>query len=179
MIIMAQASSEQRSVKAVSEPKLKQTAAISGIEQNKDIPKKTVKANSKNSSDRMFAVVLVRSFIGARHDVKKTLISLRLHRKNACIVRKDTPELRGMLTRAKDFITWGEIDNETYDLLSEKRGKENLSEKDKDKGSLKPFFRLNPPKKGFGRKGIKISFSVGGGLGYRKDKMNDLIMRMI
>ena len=44
---------------------------------------------------------------------------------------------------------------------------------------LKPFFRLNPPVKGFDRKGIKVPFSLGGALGYRKEKINDLIKRMV
>jgi large subunit ribosomal protein L30 len=176
MIIMAQASSEQKSAKAASEPKNK-SAQKPGAEMNKGAPKNI--KTEPIGSERMFAVVLVRGLIGTRHDVKQTLISLRLHRKNTCIVRKDTPGLRGMLTRAKDYITWGEIDNDTYNLLREKRGEKNPS-RDKDKDSLKEFFRLNPPRKGFGRKGIKTSFSVGGGLGYRnEDKMNDLLRRMI
>jgi large subunit ribosomal protein L30 len=159
MIIMAQISSQAK-------PEEKRAAKT---EMNKD----HIKSVIPNDSERMFAVVLVRGMIRARHDVKQTLISLRLHRKNACIVRKDTPQFRGMLTRAKDYITWGEIDNETYKLLMQKRGQKD------SEGLLKPFFRLNPPRKGFGRKGIKTSFTAGGGLGYRQDKMNDLIVRML
>ena len=48
-----------------------------------------------------------------------------------------------------------------------------------DGKKIKPFFRLNPPAKGFGRKGIKVSFKAKGALGYRADKINDLIKRMI
>ena len=43
----------------------------------------------------------------------------------------------------------------------------------------KPYFRLNPPRKGFGRKGIKVDFKIGGALGERKEKINDLIKRMM
>ena len=49
----------------------------------------------------------------------------------------------------------------------------------KDIPGMKPFFKLNPPKKGFERKGIKVPFAQGGVLGYRKDKINNLLMRMI
>ena len=49
----------------------------------------------------------------------------------------------------------------------------------KDIPGLKRFFRLKPPLHGFERGGIKKPFSLGGVLGYRKDKINDLIKRMI
>ena len=44
---------------------------------------------------------------------------------------------------------------------------------------LKQFFKLNPPRSGFERKGIKVPFSLGGALGYRKNNINDLIKRMV
>ena len=49
----------------------------------------------------------------------------------------------------------------------------------KDVPGLKTFFKLSPPRRGFERKGIKIPFSMGGALGYRKNKINDLIQRMV
>ena len=53
-----------------------------------------------------------------------------------------------------------------------------LEETGKDK-KLKRYFRLNAPRRGFGRKGIKQSFQRGGSLGYRGAAINDLIKRMI
>ena len=44
---------------------------------------------------------------------------------------------------------------------------------------MKPFFRLHPPRKGFERKGIKMPFKLGGVLGPRGDKINNLIKKMI
>ena len=44
---------------------------------------------------------------------------------------------------------------------------------------IKKFYRLDPPRKGFGRKGIKMAFSKGGALGYRAEKINDLVKRMM
>ena len=44
---------------------------------------------------------------------------------------------------------------------------------------LKPFFRLHPPKGGFEKAGIKKPFTVKGALGYRGDKINDLIKKML
>jgi len=82
-----------------------------------------------------------------------------------------------MVKKAKDYITYGEIDDDVLKLLIEKRGQKS---KDKDgKEVMKKFFRLSPPRKGFERKGIKIGFNAGGALGYRGKKINDLIKRMI
>ena len=44
---------------------------------------------------------------------------------------------------------------------------------------IKKYFRLNAPRKGFGRKGIKHTFKEGGALGYRGQAINDLIKRMV
>ena len=139
-------------------------------------PVKKQAADINKQSDRMIAVILIRGTTGARHDVVLTLKSLNLLRKNVCIVRKDSDSLRGMLLRAKDFITWGEIDSETYRDLTEKRGKKDADSKD---NSLKQYFRLNPPRSGFGRKGIKRAYSIGGGLGNRGKDINNLIKRML
>jgi large subunit ribosomal protein L30 len=82
-----------------------------------------------------------------------------------------------MIKKVKDYVTYGEIDDETEKLLVEKRGEKT---KDKEgKEVMKKFFRLSPPRKGFGRKGIKFAFSQGGALGYRGTKINDLIKRML
>ena len=44
---------------------------------------------------------------------------------------------------------------------------------------LKPVFRLHPPRKGYDKAGIKKPFSVGGSLGYRGDKINTLLEKMM
>lgn len=138
--------------------------------------------------------------------VKRTLNLLRLYRKHCCAIIDGTPSNIGMLRRVKDFITWGEISKETLKHLLEKRGRlpgnvlltekyveeklkmkldkfaeELFTDKKsfKDLPGLKQFFRLNPPRKGFGVKGVKLPFSMGGALGYRKDTINDLIERML
>jgi large subunit ribosomal protein L30 len=124
------------------------------------------------------AIIQVRGTIGANRPIIDTLRSLRLHRQNYCTIVPKTPEYSGMLQTAKDFITWGEIDEATYKALTEKRGEEVKDSDAKGKG-IKKFFRLNPPQKGYGRKGTKKAFSDGGALGYRGAKINDLLLRMI
>jgi len=43
--------------------------------------------------------------------------------------------------------------------------------------NIQPFFRLHPPSKGYKGK-IKRNFGSGGELGYRGEKINDLLKRM-
>lgn len=124
--------------------------------------------SEENKTGGKLAAVRVRGLVGINKDIKDTLDMLRLYRKNYCVVLDDNTSIKGMLNKVKDFVTWGNIDEGTLKSLKEKR-----AEKDKK------FFRLNPPKKGFGRKGIKIAFVAGGALGERKEKINDLINRMI
>lgn len=121
----------------------------------------------------MIAAVLIRGLLGTRHEIKDALASINLQQKHTCVILKDTPQIRGVLNRCKDMITFGEITPEIQKLLDEKRG-----QKDQD-GKLKPFYRLHPPRGGFERKGIKKSFTEGGVLGNRGAKMDDLIKRMI
>lgn len=131
----------------------------------------------KKSNKVNVAVIRLRGKIGLKKSVKDTLEMLRLYRKNYCIVIDSTPSNLGMIEKVKDYITWGEIDDETLKLLVETRGERG---KDKQgKSIVKKFFRLAPPRKGFERKGIKVQFSVGGALSYRGEKINDLIRRMV
>ncbi|MCK4522223.1 MAG: uL30 family ribosomal protein [Nanoarchaeota archaeon] len=121
------------------------------------------------------AVILVRGFIRVNKKVVDTCKMLTLYRKNYCTLvdKKDF----GMVNKIKDYVTFGEIDKETEKLLIEKKGEMKKGRDGKD--VMKRFFRLNPPKKGFGRKGIKVSFSKSGALGYRGNKINELIKRML
>ena len=138
------------------------------------------------------AIVRVRGIINLSGKVKETFSLLRLYRKNYCVVVEDSPSYKGMINKVKDFVTYGEIDDGTYKELVEKRSEE-FKGREKDSKSkieykkfivvdgkkIKPFFRLSPPRKGFGRKGIKVSFAAKGALGNRGEKINDLLKRMI
>ena len=150
----------------------------------------SVKASVSHQGPKL-AVVLVRGLIDMNQPLKDALRVLRLHRKNHCVVVADNPVSRGMLNKVKDYVTWGEISSETYTELVERRGKEFKARQTDGKKKYsyatiefkgkkyKPYFALNPPLKGFGRKGIKVAFRAGGALGNRGEKMNDLIKRMI
>ncbi|MEM4396274.1 MAG: uL30 family ribosomal protein [Candidatus Woesearchaeota archaeon] len=121
---------------------------------------------------KYIAAIWIRGLIKVDKERKDTIRMLGFKKKNNCVILENTPSNLGMLMKVKDYVTWGEIDNETLELLKSKR--ENLSKKPN-----KMIFALHPPIKGFEDKGIKKSFKQGGVLGYRGEKINDLIKRMI
>ncbi len=122
------------------------------------------------------AAVRTRRTFRIAERINRTLDMLGLYNKNNCIIIEDSPANRGMLKKVDRYITWGEISEETEKELAEKRGKKERKVPDKKN---KQIFRLNPPRKGFERKGIKKLFSSGGTLGYRGKKINELIKKMM
>ena len=138
------------------------------------------------------ALVRIRGMVKMRKEVEDTLQMLHLHNKNHASLIENTPQAIGMLAKVKDFVTYGEINDETFKQLVAKGEKYTGREQDKkgkisysrryievDGKKLKKYFRLAPPRKGYGRKGIKKPFSRGGALGNRKEKINDLLQRMM
>lgn len=127
----------------------------------------------EKSSKNTIAVILLRGFIGMKQDVKDTLYMLRLRKKHVCVVLEDNPSNKGMITKIKDYVTFGEISDETLKELITKRGSKY------DQKTSKGFFELHPPRGGFERKGIKKPYQAGGALGNRGTKINDLIKKML
>lgn len=154
---------------------------------------------------KCIAAVRVRGTISAPLQVRETLQMLNLTRNNYAVLIDNRPSFLGMLKTAQNFITWGEVSKETIAMLLEKRGRLSGNKKLKDEYAQKigyksieelaeaifnckveywkipdvqPFFKLHPPTKGFKGK-IKKSYGAGGELGYRGDKINDLLKRMI
>jgi large subunit ribosomal protein L30 len=111
-----------------------------------------------------------------------------------------------MLQKVKDYVAWGEISEDTLELLLRRRGRieggnrltdeylrdhtscpgikelahalaeGRLRLKDMGPLKIKPLFRLHPPRKG--HKGIKRSMKQGGELGYHGDAINKLLFKM-
>jgi large subunit ribosomal protein L30 len=152
----------------------------------------------------MIIALRVRGRTGIKSGIDDTLKMLRLTRINHAVLLNDNPSYQGMLQKAKDYITWGEIDQETLTQLIEKRGRlpgrgrvtdevlaemgdyksaEKLSEailKEEttlEDAGLKPIFRLHPPRKGYSH--IRKSFKEGGTLGYRGEEISQLIKKMV
>jgi large subunit ribosomal protein L30 len=117
---------------------------------------------------KLIAVVRVRSSprMSAREEF--ALHMLHLDVPNSCIIVKDAPHIMGMIHMVHGVLTWGEVSDDVVAGLRKKAGDAKAT-----------AFRLNPPRKGYGRKGIKVAFSQSGALGYRGAKINDLIQRML
>jgi large subunit ribosomal protein L30 len=111
------------------------------------------------------AVIRIRGPVGTSAQIADTMKMLHLNKKFNCVIIEDTPVNKGMLAKINHLIAWGEVSEETIKAL-EKRKKAKC-------------YALHPPVKGFERKGTKMPFSRGGAYGYRKEKINDLIMRML
>ena len=152
---------------------------------------KMPKEESKEK-DGKIVIVRVRGTIDAKNDIDRTLNQLRLYKKNYCVVIPSNDSYAGMVNKVNDYVTWGNLDEETYNLLVDKKGEEYKGRVSDKKGKIKyndfltvkskkikKYFRLNSPRKGYGRKGVKIPFNKGGALGYRGEKINDLIKRMV
>jgi large subunit ribosomal protein L30 len=142
----------------------------------------------------MIAVIRLRGLIDVYKKTEETLSRVRLRKKFCCVLLKENKENLGRIKSIRNYVTYGKIDKETLILLLEKRAilkdknkkldfkkiaEELLDEKNGKKledYGIKPFFSLHPPRKGL--KSIKTHYPKGD-LGDRKEKINDLIKRML
>jgi len=68
------------------------------------------------------AAIRLRGTVGKPVNINRTLELLHLHRKNYCSIYDDNPSTRGMLKLVKDYVTYGEVKDDTVKLvLSKKR----------------------------------------------------------
>ncbi|MEK6954229.1 MAG: 50S ribosomal protein L30 [Candidatus Micrarchaeota archaeon] len=154
---------------------------------------------------KLIAIIRIRGSMETRSRTEDSLKQMHLGRKHSCILMQDTPQLHGFLIQCRDFITWGEVDEKLVSsLLAARGGMEggkkltdselsksskfksiddfskalvDGSAKLKDVPSIKPLFRLSPPRKGF-KGSIKLPYPKGA-LGNRKEKICELIGRML
>lgn len=136
-----------------------------------------------------------------------TLDSLRMRTRFSAVVLPDKPDVRGMLQKVKDHITWADAKKMDLELLLSNRAKtpgglgmtdKFVKEKTNFAGlgellsalysgkftlsklwetGIKPVFHLHPPRGGF-RWSSKRPVADRGELGYRKDGLGDLLSKM-
>ena len=150
-----------------------------------------------------WVVVRVRGTIHARHDILETLDYLHLTRANHATILPEAASFRGMIHHVQGYVTWGEAEPETVELLLKERGVTANGARVTDataaadlnsKGvpevaravsehglttvvGLRPLFRLRAPKGGW--RSTKKPYALGGALGYRGRAINDLVRRMV
>jgi len=154
---------------------------------------------------KCIAVVRIRGTISASRHVRETLKMLNLTRNNHAVLLDDRPSFLGMLKTAQNFIAWGETSKEIVNMMIRERGRATGNKKLADEYFQKigyetleglaeavfncqieywklphtqTVFKLHPPSKGFKGK-IKKGYGMGGELGYRGEKINELIKRML
>lgn len=108
----------------------------------------------------MLAVIRLRGKLKKSKGVNDTLKMLGLKKKHNLVFLPENETVKGMLKKTEAEITWGEVD-ESY-------AKEFSQDWKKATG-------LKPPRKGF--RSLKKAYPKGD-LGYRGDKIKDLIERM-
>ena len=138
----------------------------------------------------MILLIRIAGHVDMNQDMEETLFRIRLRRKYAAVLLKETEENKKLIMKIRNFVAYGKIDAETLKLLISKRAIsidkkkvdadkiiEALEKKDLASQGVKPYFRLHPPRGGIDS---RIHFGVRKGvLGDNKEKINDLVRRML
>ncbi|OLS23694.1 MAG: 50S ribosomal protein L30P [Candidatus Heimdallarchaeota archaeon LC_3] len=164
------------------------------------------KKTTKSTADKRLAIIRIRGINNVRRDINDTIGLMNLRRINNLSFVDNRVDYKGMLQKSKDFITWGEPSVPVVSAVFKKwgrvlgdkpltdefmKGNSNYKTIDEfakafvelkaeisDVITLKPFFRLHPPKGGFKGKGIKYAYKANGALGYRGSEIDALIKQM-
>lgn len=143
----------------------------------------------------MIAAIRISGLIKTeKKKLEETMFRMRLRRKYNCVILDERPETLGMIEKAKNFIAFGKIEEKTLELLLKHRGKKigNVKAKVSDAEASKiakevmagkklealgivPWFCLHPARGGI----VSKLHYPKGVLGNHKDKINELIERML
>lgn len=115
----------------------------------------------------MIAAIRVRGTRDVPHKTRTTLDNINLDKRNQCVIYEDNESIRGMLKQAKDFITYGEISDETVEAIEESK------EVEVEHGTV---ISLAPPSGGF--RDTKRNVNQAGALG-RRENLDELLEKMI
>lgn len=113
----------------------------------------------------MYGVIRIVGEPGIPEKSKDVLRMLNLDEKFSCVLVPEDSDHEGMLKNVKDHITWGELNKDIEDKLSDlmDEGSDNVN--------------LTPPSGGF-RNSTKENYPKGES-GYRGEQINELLERMI
>lgn len=153
----------------------------------------------------MIAVIRIRGSANVPSAQKMILEQMGLPRPNNVVLIEDSDTYLGMLQKVRHLVTFGTPSEKVIEYLLRKRGQvkgygkltdQYVSENSgfssiadlaknmlegkatvKDIPMLNRTFRCTPPSKGY--ENVKQFFQVGGSLGNRREKIDDLLKRMI
>ncbi|MAG38435.1 hypothetical protein CMI45_03565 [Candidatus Pacearchaeota archaeon] len=140
----------------------------------------------------MIAVIRITGDVKLSLKIKETLNRIRLRRKYALILLKPTDSNLKLLKHIRNFVAYGTINEKTLKELIESRSQlidkeskldvskiiSNIDKSPLEKLGIKPFFRLHPPRGGIDSK-KHFGVTPKAVLGDNKEKINDLIKRML
>lgn len=136
----------------------------------------------------MIIIIRISGMVDVPDNIQEALYRLRLRRKYSAVLVRPTPEILKLLKIIRNFVAYGDINQETLKELIQKRAFSKkkidaskvvleLEKKDLQDLEIKPFFRLHPPRGGIDS---KLHFPIKKGvLGDNKEKINDLVRRML
>ncbi len=139
----------------------------------------------------MILVIRISGQVEVPTDIEDTLFHMRLRKKFTAVLMKDNKETKSMLIKVRSFVAFGPIAPDTLVELIEKRAQlapgtkkidaqkvaAGLEKSSPEDLGIKPFFRLHPPRGGIDS---KTHFPIRKGvLGDNKEKINDLVRRML
>ena len=142
----------------------------------------------------MYAVIRIRGTVNIAPKISTTLELLGLKRVSNLSVWQEDEQTKRMIMMVQDYVAFGNISDEVLKELIIKKAnpvefgakldaKKIVEELKKGKTinqvGIVNCFRMSPPRKGYERKGIKVPFVLGGASGNRKEKISDLIVRMM
>ncbi|MFA5930967.1 MAG: uL30 family ribosomal protein [archaeon] len=142
----------------------------------------------------MYAVIRIRGTVNIAPKISTTLELLGLKRVSNLSVWQEDEQTKRMIMMVQDYVAFGNISDEVLKELITKKAtpieegtkidaKKVVEELKKGKTmnqvGIVNCFRMSPPRKGYERKGIKVPFVLGGASGNRKEKISDLIVRMM
>lgn len=136
----------------------------------------------------MIVVIRISGMVEMLSYSQETLFRMGLRRKYSAVLLKETSESLNLLQNVRNFVAFGRIDPKVMEELISKRGKskdgkrvdakkvaEIIEKEGIEKSGILPFFRLHPPRKGIDSK----RHFPEGVLGDNKEKINDLVRRML
>ena len=179
----------------------------SKVKTEKEIVAKVSKKDKKAPRpEETVCIIRIRGAHGMNRKILNTLHLMNLYSVNSCTILRTDASTRGMIQRAKDYITFGPVSEEALKKLLSKRallrGSKPLTDEHirhstvykgipdlakalhegkirlKDVKDLKPVFRLHPPIGGY-KGSIKKPIGAGGVLGNIGDKINTYLKKMV
>ena len=139
----------------------------------------------------MILVIRISGMVDVPRTIENGLYRIRLRRKYVAVILENNANNLKLLKKLRNYVAYGDVSKEVLEKIVLMRGKtlkknfkiepkkiiDDIEKKGLLKSGLKPYFRLHPPRGGIES---KKHAGVGKGvLGDNKEKINELVLRML